>query len=85
MSGPQLNVLPRIDSVYAVVSVDEDGTEGLCGMLTQTGWLPLIVADKKHLPALRLQAGMIARRDQRLVRLIRLTTREEIEQVDGRQ
>lgn len=85
MSGPQLNVLPRIDSIWAVVSVDDDGTEGLCGILTQTGWLPLIVANEKNLPDIRAEAIKIAKRDQRLVRIVRLHQREELELIDFRQ
>lgn len=85
MPGPQINTLTRIDAIYAAISVDDDGTEGICGFLSTTGWLPLITADPKNLHFIREQAEFIAKRDQRLVRIVKLTTREEVELVDGRQ
>lgn len=85
MPGPQLNTLRRIDSVWMAVSVDDDGTEGVCAFLGPTGiWTPLLAADEERLPFIREQAAFIAKRDKRLVRIVRLTTREEFEVMDGR-
>jgi hypothetical protein len=86
MPGPQINTLRRIDSVWMAVSVDDDGTEGVCAFLGPNGnWMPLLAADEGRLPFIREYAAFIAKRDQRLVRIVRLTTREEVEAVDGRQ
>lgn len=85
MPGPQLNTLRRIDSVWMAVSVDDDGTEGMCAYLGPSGWIPLLAADEDRLPFVLAQAAIIATRDQRLVRIVRLTTREEVETMDGRQ
>ncbi|WP_292449511.1 hypothetical protein, partial [Mesorhizobium sp.] len=67
------------------LSVDDNGTEGVCAVLVDDAWMPLVAADKQRLPFLQQQAAIIARRDQRLVRIVRLHDREEVSQVDGRQ
>jgi hypothetical protein len=85
MPGPQLNTLRRIDAVWMAVSVDDDGTEGLCATLIDGAWIPLLAADKERLPFILEQARGVAKRDQRLVRIVRLHARTEIEQIDGRQ
>jgi hypothetical protein len=84
MAGEQINTLLHIDTIWCAVSVDDDGTEGVCAVNMNGQWLPLVAADEKRLEFIRQQAAMISRRDQRLVRVIKLTTRTEIEKFDGR-
>jgi len=84
MPGPQLNTMLRIDSVWMAVSVDDDGTEGICAFLGPTGWMPLLAADEARLPFIRETAEFIAKREQRLVRIVRMDHRSEFEQFDGR-
>ena len=83
--GPQLNTLRRVDAVWLALSVDDDGTEGVCAILVNGTWMPLLAADEERLPFIIAQARAIARRDQRLVRIVRLHGREELEQIDCRQ
>ncbi|TIS92983.1 hypothetical protein [Mesorhizobium sp.] len=83
--GPQINKLLRVDQIWMALSVDDNGTEGVCAVLVDDAWMPLVAADKQRLPLLQQQAAIIARRDQRLVRIVRLHDREEVSQVDGRQ
>ena len=85
MSGPQINTLLSIDSVWMAVSVDDDGTEGVCATLGPNGmWMPLLAADEKRLPFIIEQASKIAATQQRLIRIVKLTTREEVQVIDGR-
>lgn len=79
------NTIRRIDAVWAAVSVDDDGTEGLCAVFTGSGWMPLLAADEDRLPFVRQQAAIIATRDSRKVYVIRLAERSVIEEFDGRQ
>lgn len=73
------NELLRIDAIYAFVSVDDDGNEGLCGATMPDGmWMPLIGADEKRLIALMPIAEELAHRSRREIKLIKLTTREEL-------
>lgn len=84
MSGPQINTQLRIDSVWMAVSVDDDGTEGMCAVQINGAWMPLLAADEKRLPFVIEQASQIAAIQQRLVRIVKLTTREEVQVIDGR-
>jgi len=84
MAGPQSNTLLRIDSVFMALSVDDDGTEGVCAVMVNGMWMPLLAADEKRLPFIKEQAAFVAKRDNRLVRIVKLTSREEVEVIDGR-
>jgi hypothetical protein len=81
------NTLLRIDKIWAAISVDEEGNEGLVGFYSaQTkGWMPLVAADEARLVNVKEMAQKIARKQQCLVRLIELSTRVEIQKWDGRQ
>lgn len=85
MAGPQINTILRIDEVFAAISVDDDGTEGICAVRIGNDWMPLLAADKSRLPFVEKQAEMIAKAQSRLVKIIRLHSREELRQIDGRQ
>ena len=84
MSGPQINTQLRIDNVWLAVSVDDDGTEGVCAVMVNGAWMPLLAADEKRLPFIIEQASQIAAIQQRLIRIVKLTTREEVQVIDGR-
>jgi len=79
------NHLTRIDAVWMAISVDpDDETEGVCAFLLNGAWTPLIAADEARLPFVRQKAAQIAEETGMLVKLIRLSTREEVESFDGR-
>jgi len=77
------NYIDKITEVYAFVSVDEFG-EGVIGMtLAVNGretFMPFVCADKKRMESIKPHAKEIARTTGKKVRLIKLTTREEIEE-----
>jgi hypothetical protein len=76
-------MVDRIDSIYAFISSDETG-EGVVAMWTQDmGWLPMIAADEARLENLKPVARVIADTQKRKVKLIKLTTRVEVEEYDG--
>lgn len=77
------NALRRIDAVWAFVSVDADGDEGLCAAtLPGLGLTPLIAADEARLASLIPVAERLARMSGRRIRLIRLTTREQVRVIE---
>lgn len=80
----QLNTLPRIDSVHAALSVDDDGSEGVCAIMSNGQWLPLIAADEARLAFIRQAAEAIARAEGRRVRVVKFTGRVEVETFDCR-
>jgi len=72
--------MPKIEQMYAFVCEDsgpED--EGIIGMQTGMGWMPLVGADMARVKSLRPIAETIARSSGKPVKLLRFTTREEIE------
>ena len=74
------NTMPRIESLYAFLSVDEnDGNEGLVGApIPPMACMPLIAADDKRLSVLRPIAQEVANLTKTKIRLVRFTKREEI-------
>ncbi len=70
----------RINSIWAFISSDEEG-EGVIGVQLNDMHLPLIAADEVRLKSLRPVAEKVARETNRTVKLIRLTTREDIEEI----
>jgi len=82
------NHLLRIDAVWLAVSVDEDGNEGACATTVMLAggpmMVPLIAADEGRLAWVKAEARKIALASGQRVRVIRLTTREEIETYEGK-
>lgn len=77
------NTLLRIDAIWAFVSVDDNGNEGLCGTtLPGLGVTPLIAADSVRLAALIPMAQRVATMSGKRVRLIKLSTREEVRVIE---
>lgn len=71
----------KIDAVWMVVSVDDDGNEGVCAApLSNDGQLmPLIAADEDRLKSIIPIAEHMAKLIKfRTLKLIKLTTREEV-------
>jgi hypothetical protein len=75
------NHLARIDHIWAFLSVDEDG-EGVCAAPLAPGMLtvPMIAADEARLNSLKPLARKMAPVFGKIVKLVKFTTREEIEE-----
>ncbi len=78
------NTLPSIESVYLFVSVDaEDGNEGVCGApMGSVGCMPLIAADEKRLEQLMTLAQQLSTAFNMKIRLIKLSHREVIKEIN---
>lgn len=75
MSSKQL----RIDSMYAYVAEDEEG-EGITAMQTPSGgWIPMVGADMARMESLRPVAEATVKATGNRVKLVRFTTRVELE------
>lgn len=73
----------KINELWAFVSTDEEGVEGVCAFRSVDGWLPMVAADVKRLSSLRPLANEVAKRTGRPVQLIKFTAREDIEMLTG--
>jgi len=81
--APQ-NEMPRIDFLWAFLSVDETGEGILAAPLMGPGSLmPLVAGDQKRLDLITPIAKEIARDSGRNVRLVKFSQREVIEQFGG--
>jgi hypothetical protein len=75
------NTMPRIDAIWAFLSVDEkDGNEGVTAATMGTSLVPLIAADEKRLASLRPLAQNMAERFGMKIRLVKFHVREVIEE-----
>lgn len=70
----------NIENVWLFISSDETG-EGIIGMTMGNTFMPLIAADAARLESLRPHARGIAQHTGKTVKLIKFTTREEIETI----
>jgi hypothetical protein len=72
--------MQHIDEMFAFVSVDEHGEEGLIGTLTCIGWVPkggsADMAREDSLRAMARQAAQVCGHD---VKLVRFSNRTELE------
>jgi len=71
--------MPRIEEIYAFVAEDsgpED--EGIVGMNTGDGWMPLVGADMARVESLKPIARGIAAATGKKIKILRFTQREEL-------
>lgn len=79
------NTLLRIDKLWAYVSKDEQGNEGLCAATSPGGMLlPLIAADPARLESIKAIAEQLAEITGRTLVLIELSTRTDVREIKGK-
>ncbi len=73
------NELLRIESLWAFVSKDDEGNEGLCGFQTPDGkWIAMVGADEDRVKSLIPYAEHLAKNTKQTISLVKFHTREEI-------
>jgi hypothetical protein len=76
------NTMPRIESIWAFVSVDqEDGNEGVAAASFGGVLMPLIAADEKRLAMILPIAEHIKATTGIKLKLVKFTTREEVAEI----
>lgn len=80
------NTMPHIGSIWAYLSKDEDGNEGVCaGPFGPLGMmLPMIAADEARLKSLTPWAEAIAKATGITVLMVEFTTRIEHREIKGK-
>lgn len=74
-----MNGQQRVESMYAFLVVDDDGTEGVPAFFTDGGWMPLVGADMERVESLRNVARGLATDLGKRITLVEFTTRTEKE------
>lgn len=72
-----------IKSIWAYVSIDEKGEEGICGFNDPrtNQWVPMIAADEERLKSLRPFAHQIAIVTKQKVKLVKFNNREDVGEI----
>jgi hypothetical protein len=74
--------LPKIEHIWAFVSFDErDQSEGVIGAMMNGTMMPLIAADENRLKSLRPYALKVAVMHGITIKLIKFSSREEMETI----
>jgi hypothetical protein len=71
----------KIDSMYAFIAKDKEGEEGVVGMKTHDGWIPMVGADMDRVNSLMPIAKMIAEQTGVTIKLYLFTGRTEITEI----
>jgi hypothetical protein len=77
----------RIESVFLFIAIDGNGSEGVAAAAIgpNKSWVPLIAADEARLKALVPVAKEIADQTHCKIKLIKMTTREDIMDIGDEQ
>lgn len=80
------NTLPRIDKIWAFLSVDEAGNEGVCAgpLAGPFSLVPFIAADEARLKSLEPFVVAIAIATGMKIKLVEFSSRTEVRTIDGR-
>lgn len=73
---------PPIYQVLVGISVQENGDEGVLCLRTDEGLMPMFEVDTEKLESLRELAKQAAGVTGRPIKLVRFTTREELEVIE---
>jgi hypothetical protein len=71
----------KITEIYAYVSVDADGNEGVCAFTSGTTINPMIAADPKRLEQLEPIAKALAGMSPYPIKLVKFNVREEVREI----
>lgn len=71
----------RIEHLWAWISYDDEG-EGVCGLLLNGTWVPMIAADEDRLRSLRPRAMEVAKVSGKELRLVKFSVREDLEIIE---
>lgn len=77
------NTLPRIEKLWAYVSKDEHGNEGLCAGELNGIFMPLIAADQARLRSLTPAAEALAAECGMTIVLVEFTARVDLRSIGG--
>jgi hypothetical protein len=74
----------RITEMFAFTAIDDDGTEGVIGMMTPDGWAPFVGADIARIQSLRPHAEEVARLTGKEIKLKKFLLQDTLEVIGGK-
>jgi hypothetical protein len=72
----------RIDEIYAFISVDPEGNEGVCAFQSKGMMVPMVAADLKMVEHLKPVAKQLAAISPYPIKLVKFSTRTEVEVIN---
>lgn len=73
----------NIETLYAFIVRDDDGTEGIVGSLMPDGrWMPLVGADTKRIESLEPFAQEAADATGKTIQIVHFTKREHVRNIE---
>lgn len=80
------NTLPRIEKIWAYLSVDDEGKEGVCAAPIGPGGMcvPMIAADPARLESLSAIAEQLAAYTGMKLVLVEFATRADVRTINGK-
>jgi len=72
----------KADEIYAVLSRDNDGNEGIAAAITSLGAMPMVFHHKEILDKLMPIIKKTAKETNRKLHIVKYTQREEIEIIE---
>lgn len=70
----------RLSTVHAFIAVDEEGEDGIIGMMMPNGqWMPFVAGDETRLKELKELAKIVAEKSKVQVKLVKFSNRENVE------
>lgn len=75
--------MPRIDFIWAALSVDATGNEGVIGAVVDGRWMPLVAADPERLDWIAEKAALVATTQKCVVRIVKFGERSVVHEFDG--
>lgn len=80
MNGPQGE---RIDEMWAWTTIDPaDQTEGVLGLHSPDGWIPMVGADRERMESLRAYVQALVEAQGFTATMVRFTQREEMDRIE---
>jgi len=74
--------MKTIDQITVAAAFDEAGQiEGVAGMKMGDAWMPLVSADEERYEQIRVIAMMVAAKSGQTIKMLRFTTRTEVETI----
>lgn len=73
----------KIDEMWAFISVDQDGNEGVCAFQSGSMMVPMVAADIERVKDFEPIAKRLAKVSPYPIKLIKFSTREEVQAIKG--
>lgn len=69
----------KIKDLWAYVSVADDGEEGICAVMMENTWMPMVMANEARIKSMRPIAEKMAKEQKKVIKFVKFSTRTDLE------